>query len=72
MTKLDRREVVTLLTTGGLAAVAGRVDAATRPDAGPASAGKSAGAALAGAATTLASRYWIDPKLLTVPKLPWR
>ena len=72
MTKLDRREVMNLLTAGGLAAAAGTVDAVARANAAPADSGKAAAAMLAGAATTLATRYWIDPKLLAVPKLPWR
>ena len=71
MTELDRRTFVSMLTTGGLTAAAGSIDAAA---AAPAEGAPqpAAGLPLAGAAKSLASRYWVDPKLLALTGYPWR
>lgn len=71
MATIDRRKAITLLTTGGLAAAAGTVDAMKQSN-GEAGSVSKAGAPLAAGATTLASGYWIDPKLLALTNYPWR
>lgn len=73
MSKLDRRQFVSLLTTGSAAALAaGSAHSAQSPKHETAGAETTGTPALAGAAESLASGYWVDPKLSDLTGLPWR